>query len=394
MTVARLQAARGYLEPDHGTRPGRPPGATCRGPTTRSRRRVKESCRTTSCPRSPRTTARNPWAATGRSVAWWPTTSGRCCGPGPNSIEVRLRRAAEPRTLLLGSPAGARRLGADWPTGRGVGSSPGRRPAGLRAVQDGQGAVGATPAPARRSGRPACSASPGPRPLYRGVAHDPSQLFFEKLGWVIGSVGANLAARAGWRSGVEAWRAARSGGRGACGGRRNGSACVPALAPADRGARRGPGDGGFVVRAARGDPFPPAEGLASDLAAGGGLARYCSPGPLLAMAAGRGSACRGRAPGILLGGNSPGGLRGPADLQARLPAARRRRVRLLPGGRRHRRGGNTFVRPAGRLLHPEPILPLSRRRHRLALRREPLVDAACPPRCSAWQPRSSSTGSP
>ena len=64
------------------------------------------------------------------------------------------------------------------------------------------------------------------------------------------------------------------------------------------------------------------------------------------------------------------------DLQARLPAARRRRIRLVPGGPGDRPHRGPRLRARGGVLHAEPVLPLLRRGDRLALRRQPLGDEA------------------
>ena len=76
-------------------------------------------------------------------------------------------------------------------------------------VQDGQGDL--------RDGRPCVSLGPAlvlgkpwPSTTYRGIAHDPSQLFFEKLGWVAGSVGSTWLLM-GLTIGFRGWRATHHG---------------------------------------------------------------------------------------------------------------------------------------------------------------------------------------
>ena len=76
-------------------------------------------------------------------------------------------------------------------------------------VQDGQGAFGAAQpctvvGPARVIGKP------WPSTLYRGIAHDPFQLFFEKVAWILGAVGATWLFAAGAMA-FDAWRATRRG---------------------------------------------------------------------------------------------------------------------------------------------------------------------------------------
>jgi hypothetical protein len=127
---------------------------------------------------------------------------------GANTIEVRLIPPLSldafcwtPQLALDGSalfPDGSRQgivtgLDSDW---RGQ-------------VQDRDGTFQAE-SPCTTLGPAYVIGKPWPSTVYRGIAHDPSQLFFEKLAWVVGSVAVTWLIVASLIA-VDAWRSRRQG---------------------------------------------------------------------------------------------------------------------------------------------------------------------------------------
>ena len=167
---------------------------------------------------------------------------------------------------------------------RGAQIASGRSTGWASRVQDRTGAFGPTLpcsvlGPARTIGKP------WPSTVYRGIAHDPSQLFMEKVSWIAGTVAST------WFMAAITLALAESPGDP---GRRVESAwprgvmrvALPIPAAADLDPGRGPADREFLARATRVDPLPLAQGLARYVfLAAAALALALSPSPAIALAA-------------------------------------------------------------------------------------------------------------